>query len=267
MPNGGTAARCQARKKNGVQCGSPCRDGFTKCWKHGPGSAKRERPVQPGESRTQKVAAADRSPGRPRADGLEKLLVTDEDWKLNAHVREILNAEGNIDDTRIAMATLHALLSREMARAPQYEEAAAELDRWLTEIPELQIRSMEEAQEAANITRSIQKLRAGLIFHFERVRDTSETIVRSAHRRADTRNKDANTRLLEQFLKWTVLLRNVIWEQIPDARVLDAIERVVQKEILAPMGIEVDFPALAAADDRSDELEDDPNDRDEDLFL
>jgi hypothetical protein len=267
MPKGGMAARCQARRTNGTQCGMVARTGFDKCWRHGPGAAKRETPLIPG-TRASKMSPAQRGKaeierrGRPRKDGLDMLLVTDKDWQLNKLVREVLDADVDIDDTRVAMAALHALLSKEMARAPKIQATAEQLDQLLVELSEIQPRTIEEVQSIANTVRSVQRLRVGMIFHFERVRDTAEAVVRSAHRRADTRNKDADMRLLEQFLRWVVILRNLIWEQIPDPRVLDAIEHGIQTQVLKPMGIDVEFPALDAAD----EGEIDDGLQDEELF-
>ncbi len=42
MPNGGTAARCQARNRAGAQCAKPSRAGFNVCTMHGAGTKKRE---------------------------------------------------------------------------------------------------------------------------------------------------------------------------------------------------------------------------------
>lgn len=256
LGNGRTARRCQAFKKNSDdQCSQPAVSGYNVCRSHGAGTKKRlaperdvdttpaelrgaaasglvpepERPAQPEGTR--------KRPGRPPTHGLYS-----KQGKTNIQelMQEILAMEDDLDSTDRELATLKATLWHLLEQQDKYIEYGELVDKAMDVLRD-QLRYSEDPGEAGDIK---DALRSGLKYQsllsawLENIRDTAAMVIKAGKERAETRAKMAEAKALEHFGKLVMLVRNIVWEILPEED-LDAFEDRLTREVLGPNRLDV----------------------------
>ena len=232
-PNGGVAQRCQARKRNGTQCGAPARRGKRVCVRHGGGSAAR---VESGERRPT---------GRPPIHGLYSKAGR---RKIAEILTDLEAVQLDLDDSDGEMRVLRATLTYLLGQADIHEEGSHRV-RAIHAILEAAAAQQDlSAAEAVSIGRTLSEANRllGRMESWARTLvDTARYIVRASKERADTRAKAADRRALETLTKFVHVVRNILHDML-DEHHLDALEARLVREVFIPNGMEMP--------DRSDSL-------------
>ena len=225
-PTGGVAARCQAVKRDGAQCGASARSGYRVCTRHGAGLPSRER-------------SGERKPaGRPAVHGLYsrrgRQAIADVVAELDA-------ADVDVDDTDAEMRVLRGTLAYLLGQAEVHEG----LDDTVRGVRAL----LEKTQEGPSVT----PREAALIGHamssaarllseshswVRAVMDVARAIVRASNLRAATRARAAEARSLEVLTRFVHVVRNILWDTL-DEEQLDVLEARLVRELFIPNGLEM----------------------------
>jgi hypothetical protein len=231
-PNGGEAPRCQARKRDGAQCGAPARKGMRVCARHGAGFAPRP------ATATQR----ERKPGgRPPTHGLYSRVGR---RKIAEVVAEMEAAQVDLDDSAGEMRVLRASLAFLLGQADVHEGALdditgvyALLGRSLSHqtLDPIEARAIGQAMQAADrlLGKSESWVRAVL--------DAARFIVKASKERAETRAKVADARALKVLSDYIGVLRNILLDTL-DSDQLDVIENRLMLEIFRPNNLELPDP-------------------------
>lgn len=228
IPNGGTAPRCQVRKKNGDQCAAPARRGFTVCSRHGAGFRVREE-------------AGERKPvsgGGRMTHGLYSRMGR---RKIAEVVAELEAAEIDLDNSDGEMRVLRGVLAYLLGQADIHEAAAdriggvhALLKRTLSHqtLEPVEARAIEDAMRTADrlLARTESWVRAVL--------DAARFVVKASKERAETRSKVAEARALEVVTRYIHILREILWEVVSEED-LDVIEARLIRDIFLPNGLQM----------------------------
>ena len=229
-PTGGQAARCQAVKRDGKQCGAPARVGFEVCAKHGAGTAVR-------------VARGDRRPpGRPVVHGLysQRSLRS-----VHEIVAELEAIEIDLDDTDGEMRVLRATLAFLLQQAPQ-QEALAEAAERVTAVLNTRLQSESLATgDALVLGRAVgeaSRLLRDAGSWSDRVADVARSIVLAVKQRAETRARMADAKALDSVARFARIIRHIMWDMLDEDQ-LDVLEERLQREVFAPNGLELPPPS------------------------
>lgn len=230
IPNGGTAPRCQVRKKNGDQCAAPARRGFTVCSRHGAGTRARE---ESGE-RKPVTAGGRMTHGLYSRAGRRKIAEV---------VAELEAAEIDLDDSDGEMRVLRATLAFLLGQADVHEGAGdtvrgtyALLERTLgereSELEMWEVKMLRGAMDSADRLMSRTESWVAAIL------DASRFVVKASKERAETRAKVAEARALEVLTRYIHILRGIMWDTL-DEEHLDVIEGRLMREVFLPNGLEM----------------------------
>lgn len=229
IPNGGQAPRCQARKRDGTQCGAPARKGASVCARHGVGLRPREATA---------TTPARRAGGRPPTHGLYSKVGR---RKIAEVVAELEAAQVDLDDSDGEMRVLRGTLAFLLGQADLHESAAdriggvhAVLERTLSRqtLEPVEARAIEDAMRTADrlLARTESWVRAVL--------DAARFVVKASKERAETRAKVAEARALEVLTRYVHILRGIMWDTL-DEEHLDVIEGRLMREVFLPNGLEM----------------------------
>jgi hypothetical protein len=202
--------RCQAVKRNGEQCNGIARTGFTKCWMHGPGSAKRER-----EGRAKPA-------GRPPITGIYSVRRA---GMVQEMLEQALELERDLDNTDREITLARVLLQNALSLQPDANELRDALRR---AIDDGQYPDPVELMQAA-------RLYSNLSSYLQALAELNKDVVRIAKMRADIVAKTAQAKALEQFIEWTKALKVVLLESLPREQYEAVLERI-KREVLGPLG-------------------------------
>ena len=225
-PNGGVARRCQARKRDGAQCGAPARRGMRVCVRHGGGTKTR-------------VDAGERRPtGRPPTHGLYSKRGR---RKIAEIVAELEAAQIDLDNSDGEMRVLRGVLSYLLGQADIHEDAADTIGGVMRTLERTASMQMLEPAEAAAVGRAMSNADRLLGRSESWVRallDASRFIVKASKERAETRAKVAEARALATLTKFVHVLRGIMWDVL-DEEHLDVIEGRLLREVFMPNGLEM----------------------------
>jgi len=228
LPNGGRARRCKAILKSGKRCSNPARKGYDVCWKHGAGSAKRER------------EGKKKPPGRPPVHG----LYTKKGMTSIRELRdELLRATEKLDETDTALATLKATLEWLLDLADTQKERAEKFDKLTEALAQAaeNARMYEDPSTAREIGQDIRaalRLATELAAWTDRLVEGAIKVINAVKQRAETRAKLAETRALEQFVKLAQGVRDIVWD-LTDEETLNVFEDRLRRELLAPKRLQL----------------------------
>lgn len=234
-PTGQKARRCQHVLPDGRQCGMPALRGELFCRRHLPeGKARPEKghpkakPLPP-EAKAALEAAQTARGGHPVYHGLYTEAGA---RKIRDLAAEILQLERDLDNTDRELAVLKATLFWLLDRAQEYQEKAEALSRLLAGLEALT--PSEDPQVLrllAEDLRQANRLQEALASWTDRLMEAAMRVVNAVKQRAETRAKVAEARALEQFVRLTTAVRDILWEVAPED-VLNAFEERLQREVL-----------------------------------
>ncbi|MBW6395542.1 hypothetical protein KZX47_10315 [Thermus sp. SYSU G05001] len=238
-PTGQRARRCQHVLPGGRQCGMPALRGELFCRRHLPQDKRGSRPEQeqkrpkakplPPEAKEALEAAQATRGGHPVYHGLYTEAGA---RKIRDLAEEILRLEQDLDNTDRELAVLKAALLWLLDRAQEYQEKAEALSRLLAGLEALT--PSEDPQVLrllAEDLRQANRLQEALASWTDRLMEAAMRVVNAVKQRAETRAKVAEARALEQFVRLTTAVRDILWEVAPED-VLNIFEERLQREVL-----------------------------------
>ena len=225
-PNGGVAQRCQARKRNGRQCGAPSRRGMRVCARHGGGTKAR-------------VDAGERRPtGRPPSHG----MYSKAGRRTIADILADLEAvQLDLDDSDGEMRVLRATLAYLLGQADVHDEGGDRIRAIHGYLEAAVMQPDLSVAEAAAMGRTMaeaSRLLGRMESWARALVDTARFIVHASKERADTRAKVADQRALETLTRFVCVVRNILWDML-DEEHLDALEARLAREVFIPNGLEL----------------------------
>lgn len=241
-PNGGTAARCQAVKRDGSQCGKPARVGYEVCGMHGAGYAKRE---QEGSRRP---------PGRPAVHGLyTKSALT----SLHDLREEIAALELDLDNTDAELLNLKSIIwlllgqaERLNAKSDLLEMAVEAVERALAAAvvikdgqPGAGELTVAQARQVATDLAQGRRLLFEIGSFTDRLLEANLKTIAAVKVRAEVRVKLAEQEAVQHFASLAKRITSIIWQLSPSDEWLDAYEGTLRRELLGPMGLELPIAA------------------------
>lgn len=236
-PTGQKARRCQHVLPGGRQCGMPALKGELFCRRHLPEDKRGARPEKgrpkakplPPEAKAALEAAQAARGGHPVYHGLYTEAGA---RKIRDLAAEILQLERDLDNTDRELAVLKAALFWLLDRAQEYQEKAEALSRLLAGLEALT--PSEDPQVLrllAEDLRQANRLQEALASWTDRLMEAAMRVVNAVKQRAETRAKVAEARALEQFVRLTTAVRDILWEVVPED-VLNIFEERLQREVL-----------------------------------
>ena len=229
MPNGGSCSRCQARKKDGVQCGSPARNGFSVCSRHGAGFPSRE------------AKGLALPAGRPVVHGLYS-----KSGQQSIHEFMLdVEAAGNLKNTDKELTALKAALWFLLDQSDKRQEASTHLRELLEHLKGVRPSNLEDIQALRALIGEARGLQSQLDSWLSRVQDGAGQVMSAAKIQADILVRTADARASENFAAFTKALRGILWDVVDDPEKLSVFEIRVQKEIFAPIRARIEFEKLA----------------------
>ncbi|WP_027894496.1 hypothetical protein [Calidithermus chliarophilus] len=204
--------RCQA-VRGGKQCSQPARKGFDKCWKHGPGSAKRVKEGSRADPTTARLTH-----GLYSRSGKSKIQ----------ELRELVHASGRaLDDSDEELATLKAVVWALLEKEEQFQGALESLEAAHKRVQEYaeMLKDAPDPYLLEKIGRTLGELNRSHAFvsgYTREVSDHAYRVVAAIKTRAETRAKNAEAKALEAFLALTETLKEVMLEVLS----LEQYERV-----------------------------------------
>lgn len=230
MPRGGTAARCQRRKKNGHQCSKPARTGYRVCSSHGAGYASRE------------ASGERKKPGRPVTTGVYSAVPTRSYADAAAEVAQLEDVLSSSDRDLLALkASFVMLLNKLEAHAPAVQEVETTLETLTAEAERMDPDSISPEQALSFVRQLAGVLRpvARLSTLVSQVADTATKSVTMGKVRAETKARLAESEGLEVFLRLLAVQRRIVHKlAADDQNHVDSYEAELQRRIFGPMHLE-----------------------------
>lgn len=244
-PNGGVMPRCQAlSKRSGTQCRNPAVQGSDKCRMHG------------GGNRRQAEAGLRRPVGRPPIHGLYSRRGMKQVHELMAEV-EGLGLD--LDDTDRELMTLKAVLWFLLEQAQDFQGVQAELGQALAAATgvldaapsrgdeargDLETMTLTEARQVARDLARAERLLGHIESWSLRLTEAAAKVITMVKVRAETRGKLAEARALAHFAELATAIRNIVWDIVPDAELLDVFEGRLRRELCGPHHLKLPEPTL-----------------------
>jgi hypothetical protein len=222
---GGAAPRCQAVKKDGVQCGSYAVTGKRVCPKHGGGMPARE------------ARDGTRPTGRPPTHGLYSQRGQREIADIVAELQE---ADIDLDDTDEEMRLMRATISYLVRQGPTISAVVERAGEMIEEL-----RALAEGgepltpQDAYTIARAVGGLERAMTRGESYARvliEATRHTVGAVKNRAETTAKAAEARALDSLTRFVAVLRGILWDVLDDEQ-LDVVEERLRREVFIPAGV------------------------------
>ena len=257
MPNGGRAARCHATsKRTGLQCNAPVTTGFPVCKSHGAGTHKRVKSGQRYDPRdaghvgagphiavpqaVRQRSAATQSDAQRRASE-QRIAVYDSSID---HGTQRLLALEDPDNTDVELAAVRAVMWKLIEHSRTEEATRVELERLQRELSRAAIATPDDRKQLERLMKQIKSSHRRVSHYLERVQRAGVAVVKVVDSRSKTRVRSLQVKLLEEFGRWVLLLRECLWEASRDQRVIDKFEREVRERVLKDLPMLVEFLPL-----------------------
>ena len=257
MPNGGRAARCHATsKRTGLQCNAPVTTGFPVCKSHGAGTHKRVKSGQRYDPRdaghvgagphitvpqaVRQRSAATQSDAQRRASE-QRIAVYDSSID---HGTQRLLALEDPDNTDVELAAVRAVMWKLIEHSRTEEATQVELERLQRELSRAVIATPDDRKQLERLMKQIKPLHRRVSHYLERVQRAGVAVVKVVDSRSKTRVRSLQVKLLEEFGRWVLLLRECLWEASRDQRVIDKFEREVRERVLQDLPMLIEFLPL-----------------------
>lgn len=199
--------RCQAKKRDGYQCGQPAAKGTRVCKMHGAGTRKR---VERGERKdpltVNTVFGVYAKSGKTRISEIREEL---------ERLYQQQDIENTDPDLIVVRAVLKMLLEQEdrVAQAALTLEDASKLVEGQLEALRLSP-DLETIAVVAKAARDVSQA-YGLLENYSRVvSDHAYRVIKAVESRATTRAKTAEAKALEKFLELSALLSSILRETL-----------------------------------------------------
>ena len=272
MPNGGRAARCHATsKRTGLQCNAPITTGFPVCKSHGAGTHKRVKSGQRYDPRdaghvgagphiavpqavVQRSAAKHKAAtnntathgdvtqsAAQRRASEQRIAVYDSSID---HGTQRLLALEDPDNTDVELAAVRAVMWKLIEHSGTEEAARVELERLQRELSRAAIATPDDRKQLERLMKQIKSSHRRVSHYLERVQRAGVAVVKVVDSRSKTRVRSLQVKLLEEFGRWVLLLRECLWEASRDQRVIDKFEREVRERVLKDLPMLVEFLPL-----------------------
>lgn len=249
LPSGGTAARCQATvKSTGLQCGKPATKSFKVCASHGSGYPKKVRAGKKLDPRDAGFLGA--SAGRAEAERRRGSAIAGRVYTkaIDESMLELLALDDH-DNTDMELAGVRAVFWKLIEGSQAQESAARELALLLKEFSRVRPSNLEETKALRKLIKTVSTLQLNFTHYLERVQKAGLNVVKVVEKRASTRVKGLQVRLLEEFGRWVIHIRDALYEACRDPRVIDAFERELRTRVLDHLPLTVDLPVLDFEED------------------
>lgn len=213
VPHGGVAPRCQARNRQGRQCGRPARRGFRVCAHHGAGTAKRE------------LDGTRKRAGRPLEGGLysKQRLVGVHD--LMQSVEEL---QRDLDNSDAEVIVAKAALWSQLNLAPDAEAVRAHLHDAIEE------GSSGDLQQLIDAGRLVTRLEG----YTARLQDLAAKIVNIQRVRSQIATAAIDAKVKDQLVRDVLEIRGVLEEHL-DPDTYAAIYAGIMRALRRSRGVEL----------------------------
>lgn len=228
----GLARRCQHWDPEKGQCKGVALKGELFCRHHLPGGKPPKKPQSGREgAKDAGKTPLEAHPPAPPPRYVHGLYSEAAGRSIREIAEEILRLEGELDNTDRELAILKGALVWLLDQAQAWQEKARELDRILEGLASLSPEKPEELRMVAEALRQGARLQEGIASWTDRLMEAAMRVINAAKQRAETRAKLAEARALEQFVKLTQAVRDILWDLVPED-VLNAFEERLQREVL-----------------------------------
>lgn len=247
IPNGGSAARCQAVNRQGSQCGKPARQGFQACGSHGAGYAKREESGQ-------------RQPvGRPVTHGLYSRVALKDLQALREQVAaletDLSNTDGELINAKSVVWFLLTQAETMNKKATMLEAALEAVEATLEaavvtrdgEPGEGELSAAQARQIAAGLVAG-NKLLAGIASWTDRLLEGNVKVIGAVKTRAEIRARLAEEEAVQHFVELAKRITGIVWSLAPDDEWIDSYESRLRREIFGPLKLELPASRLTGTE-------------------
>lgn len=199
--------RCQAKKRDGYQCGQPAAKGTRVCKMHGAGTRKR---VERGERKdpvtVNTVFGIYARSGKTRISEIREEL-------------ERLYQEQDLENTDPDLIMVRAVLKMMLEQEDKIAEASVRLEE-ASRLVEAQLEhlrlspDLETVSVVTKASRDVAHAYSLLENYSRTVSDHAYRVIKAVEARANTRSKTAEAKALEKFLELTALLSGILRETL-----------------------------------------------------
>jgi hypothetical protein len=145
----------------------------------------------------------------------------------------------------VELAAVRAVMWKLIEQSDSEDAARSELERLQRELSRAIIATPEDRKRLERLIKQIKPLHRRVSHYLERVQRAGLVVVRVLDSRSKTRVRSLQVKLLEEFGRWVLLLRECLWTASSDGRVIERFERELREQVLTRIPLLIDFPALA----------------------
>ena len=124
------------------------------------------------------------------------------------------------------------------------DAARLELEHLQRELSRAIIATPDDRRQLERLMKQIKSLHRRVSHYLERVQRAGVAVVKVIESRSKTRVWSLQVKLLEEFGRWVLLLRDCLWEALRNQKEIDKFEREVRERVLKDLPLLIEFMPL-----------------------
>ena len=165
------------------------------------------------------------------------------DSSLDHATQRLLTLE-DPDNTDVELAAVRAVMWKLIEQSGVEDAARLELEHLQRELSRAIIATPDDRRQLERLMKQIKSLHRRVSHYLERVQRAGVAVVKVIESRSKTRVWSLQVKLLEEFGRWVLLLRDCLWEALRNQKEIDKFEREVRERVLKDLPLLIEFMPL-----------------------